>query len=200
MKLLFLDFETTGVEPDAVPIQIGAMYCEGPNLDVVWRYEALLESQQAAPRAKHIHASCIEMHRSSGLWGRWLAANWLGEAIPLNDAARAILDRLQGTTADLREVMLAGYSVHVDRAWAQHWMPGLVQPLSHRIIDVSSFRQVCKGLGLEVREQQKAHTALADCEASREELLGYMRMLRCGAGSSAGVALEAISAGTAGMF
>jgi oligoribonuclease (3'-5' exoribonuclease) len=166
MRLLFLDFETTGLGAQAVPVQVGALYCEGPDLEVVSRYEAILDTFRDCPL--DVDPVVREMHDRSGLWARWLLDGVHGRAVTLDRARAALL----AMCPEPRETMLAGCSVGVDRAWAEEWLDFGSQ-FSHRVIDVSTIRQVRKAWGLSVPDQAKAHTALADCEEARRELLSY---------------------------
>ncbi len=70
---------------------------------------------------------------------------------------------------------LCGNSVHMDRMFLAHHMPNLLDSFSHRIIDVSTIKELYKYWypSLPEYEKEKAHRALDDIKESVAELKYY---------------------------
>jgi oligoribonuclease len=166
-RFLFLDLETTGLNPiDDRILQLGmvitnrALYEESTFerevfFDrVVWGYK--------------IDPIVTDMHNKSGLWSKCLKSSF-----SLADVELLARTWLLDNCFDKGKVVIAGNSVHFDREFIRHQMPDLFSWFSHRIIDVSSLNQ----LGLRVAEDQylrrppdnKAHTTVEDCRGSIEQ-------------------------------
>lgn len=45
---------------------------------------------------------------------------------------------------EYQQAQLAGNSVHIDRAFLQRYMPELAEHFHHRIIDVSTIKELCR--------------------------------------------------------
>ncbi len=93
--ILFLDVETTGLEPDADILEIGIILTQGPELEIVWCCSWLVRHRWAALAAAGlrplVHPTVAEMHEKSGLWA---ACAWStrGERPKQDTAHRALAD------------------------------------------------------------------------------------------------------------
>ena len=124
---------------------------------------------------------CLDHHSRSGLIARCSdAATSTTAAI----AARGLLSYLKELGVKPREGVMAGNSIHCDRAFLQrdpHWNE-VVEYLDYRIIDVSSFKEGVRRWGkggmLEgVPVKEGRHEARRDVEESIEEMRYYRRVL-----------------------
>jgi len=76
--------------------------------------------------------------------------------------------------------VLAGNSVHADRAFLSLYMPELVRHLHYRIVDVSSIKELCRRWYPSIAYQRtnglqivNSHRALDDIKGSITELKYY---------------------------
>lgn len=74
--------------------------------------------------------------------------------------------------------VLAGNSIHSDRAFIKQWMPELELRLHYRMLDVSSWKVVMQSrFGVEF-EKPEIHRAFEDINASIAELQYYLEWLQ----------------------
>lgn len=77
--------------------------------------------------------------------------------------------------------VMAGSSVHFDRKFIEQLITRLDPAFSHRNLDVSGLRELCKRYKPEavwtVPEEDKEHRALADLESSIAQLKHYRKAL-----------------------
>jgi len=76
--------------------------------------------------------------------------------------------------------ILAGNTVHTDRAFLARYMPELIDHLHYRIIDVSTIKELCRRwypevTGTKTMGKESKHRALDDIQDSIEELRFYRR-------------------------
>lgn len=176
---LFIDLETTGLDPETDQIiQIGARAVD-KNLNNLAEFE---KEAYVFPTLMHFKPGDIayNMHEKSGLLGKiencdrteeglfLLFRTWAWEQLPLF------------TTP----VILAGSSVHFDRGFlAQRLHLGsLPLKFSHRMLDVSALKVWFNAAHPETAypKGEPAHTALADIDASIKELKYYNQFIATG--------------------
>lgn len=146
MKKLWLDLETTGLDPQQDHIlEIHARADD-------WHFTALI----APPPDTVFSPFIVDMHTRSGLL--------------------ADLQQCVSYSPQLAESMLigmlepgavyhpAGNSVHFDLGFIRVHMPQLVRRLSHRCYDVTAIRMFCEEQGMPQPQQKTtpAHRAYAD--------------------------------------
>lgn len=164
-RLLWLDLETTGLNPDQdVILEVGAIISDwyGSPLSV---FHSLVESP--GWREKLVANPVAEqMHIESGLidaFAGWSAARCT-ETVDSD-----IIDWLTGE--DYPSGMpICGNSVHFDKAFAARYMPRLTEFVGYRVIDISStieqMRVLNIGLFNKMPNLPKAHRALGDINRS----------------------------------
>lgn len=160
MQLVFLDFETTGLDPVRdQPLEIAAALVDH-QLNPVSGYTSVIVPPHAIDGSK-LDPFVIEMHTKNGLWselreGKGLALSvvqdsfdaWLGAAAP-------------------GSLTLCGDSVHFDRAFLRNWfLPQTFAKFSHRLLDVSAFRVAREYMQMPAVHIEGAHRAGADVLAS----------------------------------
>lgn len=71
---------------------------------------------------------------------KWLQSVADGLLVP---AVVQVLEFVRQHT-EYQQAQLAGNSVHIDRAFLQQYMPELAEHFHHRIIDVSTIKELCR--------------------------------------------------------
>lgn len=190
-RLVFLDLETTGLEPKNDKIlEIGimlvdplTMQVEGPDYTAcVWPEGWSTGAPVAAQLYKH-NRFVHDMHMKSGLLE------------DLRDPLRASLNlsaaRVERDVClffveqgiEYGRATIAGFCPHFDLSFLKEHMPTLHGWFDYRIVDVSTIRGlVRRWVGPQVDDYFKAkgetkHRALDDCEEARKELAFYAKHL-----------------------
>ena len=185
MTYLFLDVETTGLDPDKDDLLEIAWVMVREDLHTVNAARSfLIDHDDWASVYNRIRENSIvhEMHMKSGL----LDDMEDNELSSLDTVFRKLHTDVVNEV-DLGEtVHMAGYSIHFDKAFllANDFSSlftefGTIKPLiHHRMLDLSSFKLFLKGMGLDKLVAQphnpNPHRALDDCY----EALDYANNLK----------------------
>lgn len=175
--LLFLDVETTGLDPGRDDLlEVGCILTtDAPALEERWRFDIRIAHDWARWGVRpNVHPAVEAMHTASGLWD---ALHWTNGVWGCAAVESAILRKIQGLGVKRGDAMLAGFSVHFDREVLRVRMPILHRYLSHRVIDVSTVRHLYWATRGERPAQEAAHRALADCDQALAELRRYLPAL-----------------------
>jgi oligoribonuclease len=117
---------------------------------------------------------CIDTHTRTGLTAAVLASNTTHEF-----AAEALLAYIQRWVPQPRTALLAGNSVHADKAFlARRPYAKVLEWLHYRILDVSSFKEAARRWGGQellaaVPGKREVHLAKDDILESIEEMRFY---------------------------
>lgn len=175
--LLWCDIETEGLGPEHRILEIGFILTDDVLREYVsWSslvYPFGLNEKTCDPVA-------LKMHQKSGLWeeltdigqrNRW--GHDLLEFRPENVQAAAI--EWVSQNAGERPI-LAGSSVHFDKAKIDQFMPKLGALFHYRIIDVSTIKELARRWAPDMvwkDDAMKTHRPLDDLRASIAELKHY---------------------------
>ncbi len=159
-KLLWVDLEMTGLEPEKQRIIEVAIVVTDFSFSEVARYESVIHQPEpvlanAEPWCKENLADLFEQVRRAEK----------NESTVVDEIVQFIEDNFGDEPA-----VLAGNSIHQDRRFIRQWWPRIEAKLHYRMFDVSSFKIWLQGAHAQQFEKTEQHRALGDIEESIEEL------------------------------
>jgi|SRR5579863_6759620 len=170
-SFLFLDLETTGLNPKTCRIIEIAAIITDDNFNPVDKFESLIYQNANVGWEE----GALKMHKDSGLFE---SAN--KEGLLERDVEAKFAAFLSSKYLPKRKPFnLAGNSVHFDRGFLLSQMPSLEKYLTHRHLDVSSVRLLMQASGIKsFNDGRAAHRAMDDITNSINELLYYKKFLQ----------------------
>lgn len=179
--LLWIDTETTGLDPDKDALLEVALVVTTNDLTEVHAASWVLPFDQGA-HPHPIHEIVQKMHAGNGLWEECARRAGKDHQDPVGGvamrehAAREILAELRRWTERGR-APLCGSTVSFDRNFLRRHMPEVEAHFSHRHVDVSTLGELAERLYPEAwagRPKAEAHRALPDIRHSIK-LMEYWR-------------------------
>ncbi|KAJ2162234.1 hypothetical protein GGF46_000851 [Coemansia sp. RSA 552] len=173
--MVWIDCEMTGLDPQQDTIIEIACIVTDAELNVLERGDDIVihQSQQVMDA---MGDWCKEHHGHSGLTQSVLAST-----VTMAEAEASVLALVKRHCPRPRTGVLAGNSVHADRAFLSRYMPKLTAYLHYRIIDVSTVKELARRWNPRVLAaapaKKTAHRALDDIAESIEELRHYREQL-----------------------
>lgn len=168
-RLVWLDMEMTGLDPDSDTILELAMVVTDADLNVVAESPSWAVHQSDAVLARMDDWN-TKTHGASGLTQRVRESALDMRAVEL--AAIAFMQAYVGKGVS----PMCGNSICQDRRFMARYMPELTTWFHYRNLDVSTLKELCRrwrpDLSARVNKTG-AHTALADIHESIEELRFY---------------------------
>ncbi|HXD28646.1 MAG TPA: oligoribonuclease [Arthrobacter sp.] len=169
-NIVWIDCEMTGLslEADAL-IEVAVLVTDpelnilGEGVDVVIKPEAqALEQMSDFVR---------QMHTSSGLLEE------LDAGLDLDDATEQVLAYIRQWVPEPGKAPLAGNTIGTDRNFLLRDMPGVIDHLHYRVIDVSTLKELSRRwyprVYMHAPAKDGGHRALADIRESIRELAYY---------------------------
>jgi len=168
-KFLWVDLEMTGLVPEKDVILEIAAEITNSSFETLDSYEA------------HIH------HSRSVVAGRMQENPWwkefphnrdgflknLSSGKPLAAVEKELIRVIDHHFGD-EPAVLAGNSIHSDRAFVKKWMPELDLRLHYRMLDVTSWKMIMESLYGVSFKKPEVHRAYEDIQASIAELQYYL--------------------------
>lgn len=157
MNLIWLDLETTGLDPRVHRIiEVAAFIATlDKPFDVKPLYHAVTNCHPVAKKAAD--QTVLEMHAKNGLWEEALVSKTL-----IQFADQALAAKIPDVTDPKEKPVLAGASIHFDHDFLKVQMALTAAKLSHRHYDVSAVKLFARSLGMPKLDGDTAHRAEAD--------------------------------------
>jgi oligoribonuclease len=168
LKLVWIDLEMTGLDPECDRVLEIAVIITGADLEPLAAYDAAIH--QPDDVLAIMTPFVRNMHTKNGLIERVRAST-----VSLEDAKSAALELIKQHCAK-GDGVLAGNSIHQDRRFLTKYMPEIEAWLHYRQVDVSSLKILAGAWYPDVPKfgkEDKDHTALADIRQSIAELKYY---------------------------
>lgn len=173
-KLLFLDLETTGLDPnDNSILEVGAAVVD-KDLKVLAEFEQVVKASDET--LSLMDEWCIKTHKASGLIS---AVKEQGKPLEEVEANLINFVKEQYGEAAKGKIILAGNTISFDRNFINVNMPKFARWLHYRSVDVSSFAIVIEmqyGMKKDYKNSN-VHRSMADVKESIDSLKQYMRYL-----------------------
>lgn len=165
-KIFWIDLEMTGLDVESeVIIEVGAIITD-INFKEVDRYHAVIN--QPPHFIEHMDDWNTQHHTESGLI----------DLIPSGKSPKEVEDDLCSLTdqhfSKESPAVIAGNSIHQDRAFIQFHFKKLFAKLHYRMLDVSSWKLLLKEKYDFEYKKQNRHRAVDDIEESIAELKAYL--------------------------
>lgn len=165
-KLLWVDLEMTGLDPQQHRIiEIGAEITDF-NFKSLASYEAVISQSEDV------------LAHANDWTKQQIVLNGLGDKVRTEGRPEA--DVISELTALIHKqfgdepAILAGNSIHQDRAFIRKWWPEVDTLLHYRMFDVSSWKVLMQAKYDVQFNKQEAHRALGDIHESIAELEFYL--------------------------
>lgn len=166
-KLLWIDLEMTGLDPDKDRILEVAAIATDWNFTELATFEAVVH--QSDEILDTMNEWCIAQHGASGLTDKVRAARDDDATVEANLVAW-VKEHFDSDT----KILLAGNSIHMDRRFIERQWRTFDALLHYRMLDVSAWKVVFEGKYRKKFAKPEAHRALSDIRGSIEELQYYL--------------------------
>lgn len=172
-KLLWLDLEMTGLDPDKDLILEVAVEVTDFDFKTLDKYEALVKQ----PKDK-----VVERMQKNVFWKDFPAnrdefIKKIDTAKPSSDVEQELIN-LVDKNFDSELAILAGNSIHNDRLFIRKAWPQFDLKLHYRMLDVSAWKVFMQGKFGVVFEKKDVHRAFDDIQASIAELQHYLEWFK----------------------
>lgn len=168
-KLFWVDLEMTGLDPENDVILEVAAEVTDFEFKTIESYESITQQDTETVLAR----------MQANIWWRDYPANRdefiqkLPSGKPLSVVEQELISLVEKNFGN-EPAVLAGNSIHNDRAFIKKWMPSLDLKLHYRMLDVSAWKIVMQAKYGVVYEKTEVHRAFDDIQASIAELQHYL--------------------------
>ena len=168
-KLLWVDLEMTGLDPTKDVILEVAAEVTDFKFKTLASYEAIVKQDKQT----------VVDRMQKNIWWKDFPAN-RDEFVRKMDSGKPP-EQVEDELVKLVEqqfgsepAVLAGNSIHNDRAFIRQWWPQLDLKLHYRMLDVSAWKVFMQGRHGVKFEKKEVHRAFDDIQASIAELQYYL--------------------------
>ena len=170
-KLLWVDLEMTGLDPEKDQILEVAAIATDMDLNEIASYQAVVKVPESLMDERMVGEFWEKNSKSRDALK---AQNRDGK--PVKEIEQELLDFINQNCD--KELYLAGNSIHQDRRFIEREMPTLNSKLHYRMLDVSAWKIYFENaLGKKFIKPEN-HRALDDINGSIEELKWYLTFLK----------------------
>ena len=170
-KLLWIDLEMTGLEPDKDKILEVAAIATDMQLNPIATYEAVVKVDDKLIKSRMVGDF---WEKNSKTRDALIAQNETGK--PIKEVEKELLDFIEKNFG--KTIYLAGNSIHQDRKFIEREMPELNKKLHYRMLDVSAWKIYFENALDKKFTKPENHRALDDINGSIEELKWYLTFLK----------------------
>lgn len=166
-KLLWVDLEMTGLDPEIDKILEVACIATGWDLEPIATFEDIVKVDDVLMRERMVGEFWEKNAKSRD---SLMAQNSEGSsALDVEDRLLSFIDEYFGN-----EVILAGNSIHQDRKFIDKEWPRVASRLHYRMLDVSAWKVYFEGAKGKKFTKPELHRALDDIKGSIDELKWYI--------------------------
>ena len=169
-KLLWVDLEMTGLDPEKDRIVEVALEITDFNFKTIANYEAVINHPESVINSMNPWAA--SQHSASGLTAKIRSSKKTEDEV-IKEIVELIKEHFQDEQA-----ILAGNSIWNDRNFVRKWWPEVDRLLHYRMLDVSSLKVLMQGKYGYMFEKDSNHRAFDDIQASIAELQDYINKLK----------------------
>ena len=170
-KLLWVDLEMTGLDPEKDRILEVAAIATDMQLNEVARYEAVVKVDEKVIESRMVGEF---WEKNSATRDALIVQNKDGR--PVAEVEKELLEFVDKNCSKV--VYLAGNSIHQDRKFIEREMPELNKELHYRMLDVSAWKIYFENALSKKFTKPENHRALDDINGSIEELKWYLTFLK----------------------
>lgn len=167
MKLLWLDLETTGLDPNKHTIlEVACRLAdferpfETSNDAGPYQAVAHFDIFRWGMDVSNVDKIVFDMHTKNGLWAECTASEHSLDGIE-QQLIEMLGDPYKPLVGDDRPI-LAGSTIGFDLSFLRVHMPRLAERLHYRLYDVTSVKLFCQSLGMPKFPKAEAHRAMPD--------------------------------------
>lgn len=172
-KLLWIDLEMTGLDPEQDKICEVAAIATDMELNQIATYEAVVKVDDQLMRDRMVGEFWEKNSKSRDAL---ISQNQNGK--PIAEVERELLAFIDQHFSSKHPVYLAGNSIHQDRKFIEREMPELNTKLHYRMLDVSAWKIYFENALNKKFTKPENHRALDDINGSIEELKWYLTFLK----------------------
>jgi oligoribonuclease len=170
-KLLWIDLEMTGLDPQKDKILEVAAIATDMQLNEIASFEAVVKVDEEVMKSRMVGEFWEKNSKSRDAL---MAQNRDGK--PVAEVEKELLEFVGQNFG--QEIYLAGNSIHQDRKFLEQEMPELNKKLHYRMLDVSAWKIYFENALKKKFVKPENHRALDDINGSIEEFKWYLTFLK----------------------
>jgi len=170
-KLLWIDLEMTGLDPQRDKILEVAAIATDMQLNEIATFEAVVKVDEEVMKSRMVGEFWEKNSKSRDAL---MVQNRDGK--PVAEVEKELLEFVGQYFG--QEIYLAGNSIHQDRKFLEQEMPELNKKLHYRMLDVSAWKIYFENALKKKFIKPENHRALDDINGSIEEFKWYLTFLK----------------------